>query len=252
MNHRCSGPRSLLALRFRPVVTTATLLLLGAAVAVGLGTPAHAQTFSNPASIQVPNSQFTQGPASPYGSPITVSGVGSSLTSLTITLANVTHAYPDDLDILLVGPTGLNALLMSDCGGLNPISNLTFTFSDLAAASLSDAGQLASGTFRPTNYDAPFTVDSFAPPAPVSGPYGNTLSALYGADPNGTWNLYVLDDTQGNNGVIAGGWSLTLSAVPEPSVNLLLGTAGLLGAAGIAARRRRGRLHPHHLAPVRR
>ena len=221
----------------RLLFAAAATLLLGATLTSG----ARAQSFANPGSIQVPTAQLTLGPASPYPSPITVSAVGNSLTSLTITLANVTHAYPDDLDVLLVGPTGLNALLMSDTGGFNPISNLTFTFSDLAASSLSDTGPLASGTYRPTNFDAPGDVDSFAPPAPVSGPYGSTLSAFNGTDPNGVWRLYVLDDTPGNNGVIAGGWSLTVTSVPEPSTHALLGLAGALGATGVAFRQRRRR-----------
>ena len=196
------------------------------------------QSFANPALIDIPKNTLTQGPASSYPSPITVSGVGTSLTNLTVTFNNLSHAYPDDIDILLVGPAGQNVLLMSDTGGYFPISGLTLTFSDSAALSLPDETQLSSGTFKPTNIDAPFTVDSFAPPAPTTGPYGSTLSAFNGTNPNGVWNLYVLDDTQGNSGTMAGGWSLSVTApIPEPS-SYALGACVLVGTGWLAARRR--------------
>ena len=46
-------------------------------------------------------------------------------------------------------------------------------------------------------------------PAPA-GPYGTSLSALNGVDPNGVWSLYVSDDTRLESGAISNGWSLEL------------------------------------------
>src|SRR5947199_81355 len=77
---------------------------------------------------------------------------------------------PDDIDILLVGPTGANALILSDVGGATAASNITLTLSDNSGASLPDDGPLVSGTFKPTNIGAG---DSFPSSAPV--PTGNTL-----------------------------------------------------------------------------
>ncbi len=196
------------------------------------------QTFTAPSPIQIPSNSLTQGPSSLYPAPLTVSGVGATLTGLTVTFFNLSHAYPDDIDILLVGPSNQNVLLMSDAGGYFSISNLTLTFSDSAASFLPDETMLSSGTFRPTNYNAQFMVDSFAPPAPVEGPYGSTLSLFNGTNPNGVWNLYVLDDTQGNSGTMAGGWSLTVAAVPEPST-FALGASALVILGLFAAHRRR-------------
>ena len=47
----------------------------------------------------------------------------------------------------------------------------------------------------------------------------------------------MLDDEQGNSGVMAGGWSLSVTAVPEPSTYALC--AGGLALTGLIAVRRR-------------
>jgi uncharacterized repeat protein (TIGR01451 family) len=47
-----------------------------------------------------------------------------------------------------------------------------------------------------------------SPPLP---PYGSTLSVLNGGNPNGTWNLFVADDSPFDSGVISNGWLLTLT-----------------------------------------
>ncbi|HZT23155.1 MAG TPA: protease pro-enzyme activation domain-containing protein [Verrucomicrobiae bacterium] len=50
-------------------------------------------------------------------------------------------------------------------------------------------------------------ITHLSPPPP---PYGSTLSALNGGNPNGTWQLFVLDDAPFNGGAISNGWTLTL------------------------------------------
>ena len=40
---------------------------------------------------------------------------------------------------------------------------------------------------------------------------GSQLSSFDGKDPNGTWKLFVIDDTPGGEGAFAGGWSLELN-----------------------------------------
>jgi uncharacterized repeat protein (TIGR01451 family) len=42
-------------------------------------------------------------------------------------------------------------------------------------------------------------------------PYGTTLSALNGGNPNGNWFLFVQDDQTFNSGMISNGWSITLT-----------------------------------------
>jgi uncharacterized repeat protein (TIGR01451 family) len=53
------------------------------------------------------------------------------------------------------------------------------------------------------------TITHLSPPPP---PYGSTLANLNGGNPNGTWQLFVLDDTAFNTGIISNGWILTLTS----------------------------------------
>ena len=53
----------------------------------------------------------------PYPSVLSVSNVPGSIISVTVTLMDLSHSFPDDLDILLTGPSGDAVLLMSDAGG---------------------------------------------------------------------------------------------------------------------------------------
>ena len=55
---------------------------------------------------------------------------------------------------------------------------------------------------------------------PGPTPSGSSLlSAFNGTNPNGTWSLYIMDDTLTNVGNMAGGWELNIStdACPTPS-----------------------------------
>ncbi len=47
--------------------------------------------------------------------------------------------------------------------------------------------------------------------SPPPAPYGTTLANLNGSNPNGNWQLFVLDDAQFNTGVISNGWAVTLT-----------------------------------------
>ena len=103
----------------------------------------------------------------------------ATLRSLTVTLTGFSHTYPDDLDVLLVGPTGASIVLMSDVGGSTAASSVNLTFSD-TGASLTPS---VSGTYVPTNEGSG---DSFPSPAP-SGTPSTALSAFTGTNPSGTW-----------------------------------------------------------------
>jgi uncharacterized repeat protein (TIGR01451 family) len=172
-------------------------------------------TFSNPAAITIQDDAA----AALYPSEIAVSGfpAGSTIDKVTVTIHNFSHEFPDDVDILLVGPSGQNAIIWSDVGGGDAVlaANLvTITLDDAAASDLPDDGPITPGTFRPTNVGGG---DAF--PAPAPAPVGGSaLSTFNGTDPNGTWQLYVVDDASGDVGAIAGGWSLDIAT--EPVANL--------------------------------
>ncbi|MFM6605926.1 MAG: Calx-beta domain-containing protein, partial [Dolichospermum sp.] len=158
--------------------------------------------FSNPNPITIPDS----GTSTPYPSTINVSGLSGNINSLKVTLTNLSHTWPDDIDVLLVGPTGTKALLMSDVGGSSGINNVTLTFDPTATSLLPDEGLITSGSYKATDFE---TGDFFNSPAP-GGPYGTDFSVFNNTNPNGTWSLYVVDDFGGDAGTIAGGWSLLI------------------------------------------
>jgi uncharacterized repeat protein (TIGR01451 family)/uncharacterized delta-60 repeat protein len=166
--------------------------------------------FSNTTAIVINDSPTPPTIAAPYPSTIDVSGIAGTVSKITVTLSNLSHTFPDDIDVLLVSPSGQKIVLMSDAGGGsgNPISNRTITFDDFAPNNLPDSTLISSGTYKPTDYNPS---DSFPVPAPA-GPYNSTLSVLNGSNPNGTWSLYVADDLFFNSGVISNGWSLAITA----------------------------------------
>ena len=95
---------------------------------------------------------------------INVAGLGGTISSMTLTLRNLSHTWGNDIDVLLVGPGGQKVIVMSDAGSGNA-NNVTLTLSDAAAAAL-PASSLVSGTFRPTNLsDASAGGDNFPAPA---------------------------------------------------------------------------------------
>lgn len=52
------------------------------------------------------------------------------------------------------------------------------------------------------------TITHISPPPP---PYGTTLSALNGSNPNGNWELFVQDDSAFDSGIISNGWWIALT-----------------------------------------
>jgi hypothetical protein len=208
---------------------TATLQLQdGAAnlgtVAIGfaLGTTVAGPTlvFANTGAITIPAGApaSSNGAAAPYPATLNVSGIISPVSKVTATLTSVAHTFPDDLDILLVGPGGQKVMLMSDAGGGTGVSTATLTFDDAAAGTLPDTSfPSAGGIFRPTDFTPG---DSLPGPAP-SSPYGTALSAFSGVNPNGAWSLYVNDDAGGDSGGINGGWSVGLTLADQVCANTL-------------------------------
>jgi hypothetical protein len=203
---------------------------------IGTNGGTSTQTFSNATFIAIPASgtgATTGSPATPYPSNIAVSGVTGTVTKVVVKLINANHTFPDDVDLMLVGPTGRKIIILSDAGDTNDWINATITLDDAAANALSDTGSNPTGTYKPSNYST--VQDPFPAPAPV-GPYlsaapggSDTLtSAFAGQDPNGTWSLYPVDDANVDTGNFSGGWQLlltttTFNCVPTQSPNFTNG-----------------------------
>lgn len=208
-----------LAMR-RPLraIATAAVIAVGAAVlsAPLAASAAGPTTFSNTAAIAIPatGSADDKGWANPYPSSITVSGMTGVVSAVTMTVTGLSHAALNDVDLLLVAPTGENLVVLSDLGDPNQLttaSNITMTFSDSAASIPPAQYVVPSGTYKPYDNDPGGAVDAFPAPAPSPSSDTTFAGAFAGIAPNGTWRLYAVDDASGETGSISGGWSLSLT-----------------------------------------
>jgi hypothetical protein len=167
--------------------------------------------FANNGGITVTNSST----GNPYPSRVLVSGLGGTISKVTLSINGLTTATPDDLDLLLVGPGGQKFVFMGDAGGSTAISGVNLTFDDAAANPLPDATAISSGTFRPSSYTG---FDAFPAPAPVA-PYifaapegaGTFANVFNGIAPNGTWSLYSVEDSGDALNATIASWSLTFT-----------------------------------------
>ncbi|MCA1683849.1 MAG: hypothetical protein LC708_01780, partial [Actinobacteria bacterium] len=176
------------------------------------------------------------GPAAPYPSAITVSGLTGTIIDVNITILDFT-TFPDvggfhwaeDTDLMVSSPAGTGVMLMSDAGGNNDESSgavnaADITFDQQAGAQLPADSAITSGTFRPVDDDndvaeqIPNNVDTFEAPAPAPG--GADLNVFNGQNPNGTWNLWSVEDmNQGHNDIV-GGWCVDIiTAIVDPSTS---------------------------------
>jgi Ca2+-binding RTX toxin-like protein len=203
------------------VLVAAALLVVGPAT-VG------AATFSNAAPITIPDS----GKADPYPSTISVTGLPGTVVNARATLTDVSHTFPQDIETLLVAPSGQNTNLMSAvCGtSATPLEGKTITFDDAASASLPVDGPCPSGTYKPTRAGKP----KFPAPAPSGFQTTAAMSALNGSPANGTWQLFVFDNAGSDEGSIDGGWSLELTATSTTTTQSTCGgvAATIVGTPG--------------------
>ena len=188
---------------------TATLLVTNGGQFLG---PVAFEFVIGQQNLQLDNTNLItindNGPASPYPATIVVSGAANPINRLTVTLRGLTHNYPGDLDILLVAPNGAAVMLMSDAGSNNVMNNVTLTFSNGAPVTIPNASPITNGTYRATNW---LTYVDPIPPFPNGTVWTNSsLATFQGLVPNGVWSLYIVDDSAGDSGIIAGGWSLNI------------------------------------------
>ncbi len=203
--------------RFRALVGLTVVAALLAALAAA---PAGAQVFSSLGPIAIPKTPTTVGPGNPYPSQITVGGLTGTVSAVRVSLVGLSHTFPSDIDLLLVGPSGQNVVLLADTGGSTDITNVNLNF-DQSAPGLVPS-PIVAGTYRPTNNGA------FTGPAPApAGPYGSTLALFNGTNPNGNWSLFAYDDAGGDKGSLSG-WSLDI-VTNGPTLSSFAPTTGAAG-----------------------
>ena len=212
---KTSLPRMAVTMVLGAAVATLLALMWFTLSAEAASPKATTKTFTNGNQIRIPADRIsggTGGKADPYPSTINVSGF-KRVTDVNVTIRSVTHTNPEDLDVLLVGPTGRKAIVWSDAGGTNAITGTTLTFDDQAQVFLPDSGQIAAQKYMPSNYEV--GVDTWPG---VTQNDNRLLSTFDGTNPTGEWKLYVYDDTQqpdtgdrNGAGVFNSGWSLEIT-----------------------------------------
>ncbi|WP_243445986.1 PEPxxWA-CTERM sorting domain-containing protein [Polymorphobacter fuscus] len=212
-------------------MTKLSFVPLAAAIGIAMAsTPAAAVVYSNPTPIVILDNDDSF-------SDITIAGTTGTITNLTLSLAGLSHTYPDDLLLGLINAdAGLGFIFMSFAGGSIDISGVNLTFSDAASSQLPQTFvspfPITSGTYLPSNFGG-YTFTFYDNATSFAG--FNGLSA------NGTWTLLVADTFAADVGTVAGGWSLDITtsagAIPEPASSAMM-IAGF-GLVGASARRRR-------------
>jgi subtilisin-like proprotein convertase family protein len=166
------------------------------------------RTFSNTQTIDIEASGTRS-------SQIAVSGLKKGkLLDVNVILNGFTHPQPDDVDLMLVAPDSKNALILSDGGGNDGVSGITLTLDDEAIEQLPNSDKILGQSYRPSNFGGGGN-DMFLNPigTPAPSPSGNvTLFTFDSINPNGTWTLFVADDTAGDSGLLASGWTLVITA----------------------------------------
>lgn len=194
------------------------LLLVPVALLLGALLPAAAQaesrTYNNLQGFGPSEEGGTVGPANNYPGSIVVAGVPGTVTKVTVTTLELTGGA-GQLDMALVGPNGAQVMLLSDACNSTPASHAFYTFDDSAPEFVPAGCTNQPKSFKPTNNEDPDLDKLNVKGGPV-GPFGNSLAAFNGISPNGTWNLFLIDDTPGSVGFTMSGWALNLEVAPPP------------------------------------
>ena len=156
--------------------------------------------------------------ANPYPLTRAVSGVDGLVTDVNVKLTGIYHQNAADLEMMLMGPGGQYALLLSDvCPG--DVRWGYWTFDDEAVLFPPVEQGCESGALRPVARTDELVYPNLGfPLAGVQAP----LSKLDLTNPNGTWKLYVWDDHPFNNkdGLFLDRFTLELQTRPRAAVEL--------------------------------
>src|SRR5580704_11930246 len=187
---------------------------------------------------------------SPFPSTITVTGGGSAVATVSVTLHGYTSLQsgggdPEtssrDMGLLLISPSGHNHQLMRCVGYPTAAeSSVTLTIQDGGAAfpnCLTASGAFASGTYAPSAYPDGSNANTNPNYASVISGFGtlnnpqsngshtmNSVSGVFTGDTiNGDWKLYLVTDALQVTNISFSSWDITVTytAASTPSTTTL-------------------------------
>lgn len=166
-----------------------------------------------------------------------VSAAGLTNIQLVTVTLNLTGGWNGDLYGYLVHSTGFSVLLNRPGRDIatpdgSASSGMSVTLADAAATDIHTAipmsGGPVSGTYQPDGRTAdPLVVLS-------SSPRTALLSSFDGLDANGSWTLFLADQSPGDVSTLSS-WTLNIQGIPEPTSTSLAAAVSL----HFLARRRR-------------
>ncbi len=196
-------------------------------------------TYCDPGAVNAPAGEpgnAIRGIAQPWPSEINVTNLPGTLNKATLTLKNFVFTRPDELESLVVPPTGVGLDFLSVLNTITPVGNpgagtggINFNIAD--GGSSPAGGVSANGTFAPYsgNNTHTYTVATIGPgqTGPPGGfafaaPGGSgTLAAMIGGggvastyNGNGIWSLYMEGTLNGAFGGALSGWCVNLTINP--------------------------------------
>ena len=221
--------------RSRPFVSIAAASLVASALVASPPASAAVGTFTQPETITIAHAdtEFVEAtstiPVSLNDTFVAVSTLEleapkeATLSYVGVTLG-LAHGRMDDLDIVLVTPSGQAMTLLSDVGGDDAFDGDLYFNRSSPGSSLSDDAMCGAADddcslVGPGDFDTPGDSDALPVGVPVSPPAD--FAALGGSSVAKTWTLYVVDDSAGDKDGMLHGWSLevyfALPADPSPS-----------------------------------
>ena len=115
---------------------------------------------------------FSNGETNFLNSIVSVDGIDQPVVAIRARLNGVTHSWPRDLELFLLGSNGKVCALMSDAGGSSPgIQYVDLTFDDSAPSPIARSVAPITGIYQPTDYIPGENIGGY-------GPVGTSLAAL--------------------------------------------------------------------------